>query len=97
MGYARYYLATQGGQSQGVERFCWRVAFGNAIAVALVLYAAWHLVVAKYFGVSPILGWPLAASVVFSVTGTMAATRIDSVAVIVEWQLQLLFLVFAPP
>jgi O-antigen/teichoic acid export membrane protein len=76
MGYARYYLDNEDGQSQGVERFCWCVALGNAIAVALVLYTAWQLAVAKYFGVSPNLGWVLAASVVFSVVGSMASTRI---------------------
>src|SRR6185295_3453921 len=48
MAYARYFLATKGDQSQRVERFCWRMACGNAIAVALLLYAAWHLVVATY-------------------------------------------------
>jgi O-antigen/teichoic acid export membrane protein len=76
MAYARYYLDTEGGQSRSVERFCWRVALGNAIAVAFVLYAAWHLVVAKYFGVAPNLGWLLAVSIVLSVAVAMAHTRI---------------------
>lgn len=76
MAYARYYLGAEAGQSQGIERFCWRVALGNAIAIALILYAAWHLVVVKYFSVSPNLGWLLAVSVVFSVAATMARTRI---------------------
>lgn len=76
MAYARYYFDAEGGQSQRVERFCWRVALGNAIAIALVLYAAWHLVVAKYFDVSPNLGWFLVVSVVCSVAVAMAQTRI---------------------
>ena len=76
MAYARFYFDAEGGQSQKVERFCWRVALGNAIAIACVLYAAWHLVVAKYFGVSPNLGWFLVVSVVLSVAVAMAQTRI---------------------
>ena len=76
MAYARYYFDAEDGQAQRVERFCWRVALGNAIAIACVLYAAWHLVVAKYFGVPPNLGWYLVASIVLSVTVAMAQTRI---------------------
>jgi O-antigen/teichoic acid export membrane protein len=76
MAYARYYPGAEGGQPQNVERFCWRLALANAIAVGIILLGAWHLVIANYYDVSRTLAWPLAASVVLSVAVAMAQTRL---------------------
>ena len=75
MSYARAYFSSQPPNGITVEHYCWRLAFGVTIPIAVLCSVAWWYGSQKFIELNQQLSPFIALGIIASVANTMASTR----------------------